>query len=288
MQKHLMLTTVMLAMTAVAACSTVPENSALNEVRNAYSTVQSDPQAIRFAPNELKQAGEAVDRANAAANKKEDEAAVTQLAYLAKQRVAIAQQTTIQKQAEQNLADAVAKRDEIRLGAREEQARRAEQSASSAQQQLALSQQQQREAEARARDLQEQLKDLHAKQTDRGLVVTLGDVLFDTNKASVKSGANPSLQKLADFLRQNPERRVQVEGYTDSTGNADHNLALSDRRANAVRDSLMAKGVGSDRIFARGFGEESPVASNDTSAGRQMNRRVEIVIPNESTNAPSR
>src|SRR5437762_9348758 len=107
MQRHLVLTTVLLAMTAVAACSTVPENSLLNEARNAYSAVQNDPLVIKLAPTELHQAGDALYRANAAANNKENEAVVNQLAYLAKQRIAIAQQTTIRKQAEQKLADAV-------------------------------------------------------------------------------------------------------------------------------------------------------------------------------------
>ena len=117
MQKHLVLTTLLLAITAVAACSTVPENSHLNEARNAYNAVQGDPQVVALAPNELKQAGDALDKANAAANKKEDEAVVAQLAYLARQRVAIAQQTAIQKRAEQNLTEAVAARNEIRLSA---------------------------------------------------------------------------------------------------------------------------------------------------------------------------
>ena len=140
----------------------------------------------------------------------------------------------------------------------------------------------------RAGQLEAQLKELNAKKTERGLVITLGDVLFDTNKAQLKSSAARSLQKLAGFLKQYPERKAQVEGYTDSTGSADYNQGLSDRRAHAVRASLVDMGVSSGRITTHGYGKESPVASNDTAAGRQMNRRVEIILSEDNGNVSTR
>ncbi len=134
------------------------------------------------------------------------------------------------------------------------------------------------QARRQAEDLKRQLTELQAKQTDRGLVLTLGDVLFETGKADLLAGAMRSIDKLAVFLRENPDREVLVEGHTDSTGGEAYNLDLSRRRADAVRAALLARGIGYDRITIRGYGESYPVASNSTGAGRQQNRRVEVVI----------
>jgi outer membrane protein OmpA-like peptidoglycan-associated protein len=142
--------------------------------------------------------------------------------------------------------------------------------------------QQTQAAENRARRLEEQLKELEAKKTDRGMVVTLGDVLFDTNEAQLKSGGMRSVQKLADFFKQYPQRKVMIEGFTDSTGGMARNQELSDHRAGSVRTALVGMGMGTERITSRGYGESYPVASNDTAAGRQLNRRVEIIVSDDS------
>lgn len=343
MNNYYILPTTLLVMAALAGCSTMPENSRLNEARNDYSVAQSNPQVVNLAPSELKQAGDALAKANDASTKKEDEPVVTHLAYLAKQRVAIAQATAKQKEAEIAITNASAERSKIRLEARTEEANKAQLSASASQrqadasqqradssqrqaetsqqnadaslrqattsqqnadasqrqaetsqqqaamsqQQLDISQQQTRDAEKRTGQLEVELKDLNAKQTERGLVITLGDVLFDTNKAQLKPGATRSLQKLADFLKEYPERQAQIEGYTDSTGSAEHNQELSERRADAVRMSLVRMGISTDRIITRGYGPDSPVAGNDTPTGRQMNRRVEIILSDENGNVSS-
>lgn len=120
------------------------------------------------------------------------------------------------------------------------------------------------------------------KQTDRGLVLTLGDVLFEFNKAELKAGALRNLYPLVAFLKDNPSRAVAIEGHTDSVGTESFNLELSQRRAEAVRRFLTENGLAQDRITARGLGEAYPVGSNDTGPGRQTNRRVEIVIANET------
>ena len=112
------------------------------------------------------------------------------------------------------------------------------------------------------------------------MVLTLGDVLFDSGRAELKSGAMRTIDQLVTFLKDNPERTVNVEGYTDSVGSDNFNLGLSQRRADAVRTALTSRGVEATRIAARGYGESSPVASNDTAEGRQRNRRIEIVISN--------
>ncbi len=121
---------------------------------------------------------------------------------------------------------------------------------------------------------------MKAKQTERGLVVTLGDVLFNTGSADLKGGSVRSLNQLAAFLEAHPGRTVEIQGYTDSIGADDTNQVLSERRAIAVKNALLDRGVRASRVSARGYGEDHPVAANDTPAGRQQNRRVEIVISN--------
>jgi outer membrane protein OmpA-like peptidoglycan-associated protein len=115
----------------------------------------------------------------------------------------------------------------------------------------------------------------------------MGDVLFATGKSDVAPGAQRSIDKLVDFLQKNPTRNVLIEGHTDNTGSADLNLRLSQERADAVKELLVAKGISPDRISARGHGLKYPLVSNDTAAGRQQNRRVEVVVLNEGVSPQS-
>ena len=141
-----------------------------------------------------------------------------------------------------------------------------------------------REAEqalARTKQLEQQLADLKARQTDRGLELTLSDVLFEFDKANLTPGALLSLAPLVTFLRENPDQTISIEGHTDSLGSDAYNQQLSQHRAEAVRDFLVQSGISVDRITARGMGKSYPVASNATEAGRQQNRRVEMVISNQ-------
>jgi outer membrane protein OmpA-like peptidoglycan-associated protein len=123
------------------------------------------------------------------------------------------------------------------------------------------------------------VSELKARQTERGWVLTLtNDLLFDTGKATLKPGGKRAVEKLAQFMREHPDRDISIEGFTDSSGPDDVNRSLSERRAEAVKQALVARGVETNRIDARGYGQAFPVASNDTPAGRQLNRRVEIII----------
>ena len=264
---------------ALAACALVPPNNALlEEARSDYAATQSNMEVVRLAPAELSQAGDALNKANDAWSKREDSARVDQLAYVAKQRVAIAQQTAKQKTSEAALASAAASRDQMRLDARTTEADAARRNAAASQRQSEASQRQVQDAEARSRQLEVQLKELDAKKTVRGLVITLGDVLFDTGQAQIKAGGMRGVQKLADVLKEYPQRYVLVEGFTDSTGGSDYNQELSDRRAKAVRAALLDSGISANRITNRGYGETFPVATNTTATGRQLNRRVEIIF----------
>jgi OOP family OmpA-OmpF porin len=129
--------------------------------------------------------------------------------------------------------------------------------------------------------LEKELEELRAQKTERGSVLTLGDILFETDKAELLPGAMRTIDKLAEFLRNHPERNIIIEGHTDNTGSATYNLGLSQRRADGVRGVLLERGINSERIVTKGYGQEFPVATNSTSAGRQQNRRVEIIILDE-------
>ncbi len=301
---------------AVAACSTVPDrNVALDEAQARMNVAQSDPQVGALAPEELKQAAASLRAASEAQTAGRERATIDHLAYLGSQRVTIAQDTAASKAAQAVTAGAAAERDRLRLDVRTQEAATAQraadasqQAATSAQQQLALSRQTtarqsgdlaQAEAaaqverdrlarrDARVVDLESQLNALNAKKTERGMVVTLGDVLFDTGKSQLRADGNRDMAQLAEFFRRNPERSASIEGHTDSVGSSDSNQTLSDRRAGAVKTALMRMGVPADRLTASGFGEDAPVADNDTATGRQMNRRVEIVFPTQANDVLS-
>jgi outer membrane protein OmpA-like peptidoglycan-associated protein len=277
----------LIALAVLAACSTAPTQQLL-EARSSYAAAQNDPQVVEFAGSELIQAGAQLKQAELSASNGESKAQVDQLAYITKQRVTIARETARQKSAELTAAGAAAEREKIRLAARTAEADAAQRAAAASkldaeasQRQSESSQRQAQDAEARSRQLEIQLKELDAKKTERGMVITLGDVLFDTNKSELKSGGMRNVQKLAGVLKEYPQRNVLVEGFTDSTGNSDYNQGLSERRAGAVRTALQDTGVAGDRISNRGYGQTFPVASNATAEGRQLNRRVEIIVSDD-------
>jgi len=138
-------------------------------------------------------------------------------------------------------------------------------------------------AQQQAANAQAELEALKAKQTDRGIVLTLGDVLFDTGRAELNPGAAMKLDRLAQFLSEHADRRVQVEGFTDSVGSDSYNQDLSQRRADAVKAALIGRGIDPARINTEGYGKAYPVASNNEASGRQLNRRVEVVIGNSNS-----
>jgi outer membrane protein OmpA-like peptidoglycan-associated protein len=285
--KKISSTPILLAIAAlVAACSSMPKTtSLLDQTRNDYLTAQSNPNVANYAPLEMKQAAEALEQANAAARDADSAAKIDKLAYIAKQKIALTQEVAKQKSAEASVASAGKERDQIRLDQRTNEANQAKISADQsklaaqvAQGETAEAQRKTQEAQARAAQLEAQMADLAAKKTERGMVITLGDVLFGTDMARLNPDGMRTAQKLADVLQQNPQRTVLVEGFTDSTGAASHNQELSERRATAVRSALQELGVARERVAIRGYGQAHPVASNNTAQNRQLNRRVEIVL----------
>lgn len=284
----------LIAVALLAGCTT-PHNSTLSVAHSDFDNARGNPQITNLAAAELKDAGDSLNKADSALSKGESADTVDHLAYIADQQVAIARETAKRKAAESTVANAAGKRDQVRL-----EARTAEADASKKQvtdmQETANSQ----AAEIAAQDAnavddqvliaqqEMQLKLLNAKKTNRGLVITLGDVLFGSNRSEIKSGGTRNLQKLAEFLREYPKRKVLIEGYTDSTGNDSYNQSLSERRANAVRTALLDAGVNGNRISTRGYGKRFPVADNNTASSRQLNRRVEIIFSDNHGNIAPR
>ena len=233
----------------LAACSHQP-NVNLENAKTNFSALQTNPEATKIAALETKDASEWLDKAQKAYLDKEDESTVDQLAYLTNQRVEVAKQTIALRTAENKIKNAGSDRAQALLDARDAQIK--------------------------------QLRGLNAKQTERGTLVTFGDVLFDFDQASLKANSRDSVTTLANYLIKNPDRKVIVEGYTDSKGSASYNQGLSERRANAVKNALVRAGVEPSRIVAQGYGKEYPVADNASSSGRAQNRRVEVTISNDN------
>lgn len=170
----------------------------------------------------------------------------------------------------------------------EARAREVEQARAEAEQarvQLATAQAQASAAQVQTAALNKELTDLKGKQTDRGVVLSMGDVFFSTGKTDITLSAQRNVDKLAQLLNKFPTRNVLIEGHTDNTGPEDVNVALSQKRADAVKNLLVAKGVSPDRITTKGYGLKHPVVSNDTPLGREQNRRVEVIVLNEGATA---
>jgi outer membrane protein OmpA-like peptidoglycan-associated protein len=272
----------LITLAVLTGCSSQPpRNALLDQARSDYQTAQSTPEARDLAGGEMRQAADALKLAEEASTRGDDASDVTHLAYVARQRVAIAQETGRQKAAEASVSAAQGQRDKVRLAARTTEVDTANRSAASARQDS-------REARAETRDLEAHLRALNARQTPRGMVITIGDVLFDTDRSELRQGGMRNMEKLATFLKTYPQRKARIEGFTDSSGSDSHNQALSVRRAEAVMNALTGMGIGSDRLTAQGFGETSPVADNSRPAGRQMNRRVEVVLSDENGQISSR
>jgi outer membrane protein OmpA-like peptidoglycan-associated protein len=202
------------------------------------------------------------------AKEREDAAAKAQAEAEAK---AAGEAAETKRRADAEAAEAKRKAD-AEIAAREEATRAAQ-----AQTQAAEREKQQ----LRARLLEQFNRVLPTTDTPRGLVVNMGDVLFDTGKADLRSPAREALARLSGIVLNYPSLRLAIEGHTDNTGSAEYNQTLSEKRADGVRDYLVTQGLDTDKLSAQGLGMDNPVADNSTSTGRQKNRRVEIVVSGE-------
>lgn len=263
MQKYQYISLTLIATAIISGCSGVAQNPSLADAHSSYNSARTNPEVTNLAAVELKEAGDTLNKADHALSNSESTETVDHLAYLAKQKVGIAEETAKRKTAELAVNNAGAKRNEVRLEARTA------------------------EADAAKAQVAELLA-LNAQKTERGMVITLGDVLFNTDKAELKPDGTRNVQKLGEFLTKYPQNKVSVEGHTDSVGTNNYNQDLSDRRAYSVRSALTDMGVSNDRVATRGYGEEFPVASNNNAESRQLNRRVEIILSDANGNVTPR
>jgi outer membrane protein OmpA-like peptidoglycan-associated protein len=256
---------------ALAGCVSTPKpNAALESARTAVQAAQADPNVGKYAALDMEAAKKELEVAEAAAAH-HDDAGVNHPAYLAAQTARLAQARAAAKADDARVAAGQAERDKIQLAARTRDVDNAKMATSTA-----LGQRDQ--ATEQAARLQAEVDQLKATPTPRGLVLTLGDVLFDTGKANLNPGSARKLDQLAQFLTDHPDRRVQIDGFTDSVGTDSYNQDLSQQRADAVKSSLISRGIDPTRIGSQGYGKGFPVANNVDSGGRQLNRRVEVVI----------
>src|SRR4051812_711202 len=241
----------------LAGCaSSPPSNQAVEQARAAYGAAQADSAVLRYAAAELDVASRTLGEAERARSADES----VHLAYLAEQRSRIARELG---QARSNEHRAL----KARLHDAEEERDRAQARAKEIEQERDLNDR----LAAQVRRLQAQVAELQARETERGWVLTLGsDVLFDVGQARLKPGGRRAIANLARFMRQYPERRIVIEGFTDTSGTPGANQRLSERRAEAVRAALVRDDIEPGRIVARGLGAEYPVASNDDPGGRQL------------------
>jgi outer membrane protein OmpA-like peptidoglycan-associated protein len=263
---------------ALSACASMPQpNAALEDARAAVQTAEADPNVAKYAPLDLDRARKDLGVAEDAALHHHD-AEIAQPAYLATQNARIAQAHAAAKADDARVAAGQTERNQIMLAARTREAENAKASAANSQAVAADALNQRDQANQDAAQAQAELAALKATPTARGLVLTLGDVMFDTGRSELKSGGMRKIEQLAQFLTEHPERRVQIDGFTDSVGSDAYNEELSQRRADAVKAALVRQNIDAARISTEGYGKAYPVASNNDTGGRQLNRRVEVVI----------
>ena len=299
---------------ALSGCQTTPgSNSDLTQAQAAVERARSNAYVARSAAVELERAQQALAKAQSAWAADRDTEETRHLAYLAAQRAEIALALGERAQADERIEQAGTERERVRLQARtreadaatraaqeaqatarqaqsaartaqgdamqsREQAESARQQAEAARAQAEAARVQALQQANRADNLERDLQDLRGRKTDRGMVVTLGDVLFESGSANLNGSAQRSIDQLIQVLQQYPERKVRIEGYTDSVGSDAMNMQLSQRRAEAFARALVGGGIAATRIDVRAWGEANPVSDNSTAAGRQQNRRVEVLF----------
>jgi len=286
----------LLPFTLLFACATALPPQELVDARDQYQKAQNGP-APKYVPAELHVARESLDVAEHAFADDPRSQDTTDDAYIALRKVqrAVVLGMAAAAQDQKAVADrdmgktqqAMLSTDEQRLHEAHEQMKQDRDSLAKAQQETAAEHTARLAAEKKAQDAMDALsKSIATKQDDRGTVITLsGGVLFATGKADILPGAQTQLNQVADALRTQAEHHFIVGGHTDNQGTDAINDDLSTRRANAVRDYLIVRGVSADAISAQGFGSHQPIADNKTTEGRAMNRRVEIIVDRSGAQA---
>jgi outer membrane protein OmpA-like peptidoglycan-associated protein len=270
----------------IGGCATVPPGPPPEVVRleTELDRLHNDARIAPNAPDELRDADAAVAFL-ADQGRRMDAVVYEHRVYVADRLVQTAEAQGLARFAELQASNLGAERDRLMVDARNRELRDARAEADAARataeaerRSAELARQDAAETRAEIDSLRSDLGDLQAQQTQRGLMVTLGDFLFETDRAELKPGAEHTLDGIVRALRDDPLATVEVDGHTDSTGSRDYNVGLSEDRAQAVKDYLTSRGIDPSRVTTRGLGPDYPVASNWTEAGRLQNRRVEVLV----------
>ena len=260
MSKMILNTGLLLSLALLTGCASQQSQQVLGEAEASFQQVKEDPNVLRSAPKDVIRAGESLARAERLSSYWGSADDVVHYAYLSQRYSQIARQHADLVLNQERLARLELERERLQLALREAKLLGAQQ---------------------QGQWLEEQVVNLAASETDRGLVMTLGDVLFDAGRTELKASANRTILKLVQFLQINPRRNIRIEGYTDNRGVSAENLELSRARAQAVADVLVDLGIDSRRMQVKGYGEAHPLAENASAKGRAQNRRVEILISDE-------
>jgi OmpA-OmpF porin, OOP family len=268
----------------LSACSATPlRNENLEMARTIVPQVETSARA-GLAASEISNARKSLDTANRLADSKGKLADIEFEAQNAVLNAQIAREKILTAEAQESIEKGTAQRQAVMLESREREVQRSAQNALDARASATAAQQQADSSQRRADSLETELADLKAKKTERGLVLTLGDVLFDTGGSTLKSGAYSTLDRLATALKDKSGRTVLIEGHTDNVGSDGANQALSLRRAESVQSALQQRGVAGSQLQVIGRGENTPISSNDDAGGRQQNRRVELIFAEATAN----
>ena len=255
---------IILAVITACSCASAPKTYApLEEAKATLEKTKAEPGINEVASITLYEADEQIKQADVAlvAN---DIADADHHIYLAKRKQQIAQELLLKYQQEQELVLLKQQQLEMIAHARRNESKRA--------------QSQTQQAKQRIQELEQALGQYKAEETSRGTILVINDLLFNSGGATLQPPSQRRLEPLVQYLQGNAQREIIIEGHTDSIGNPEVNKRLSLQRADTVMEYLVKRGIEPSRVETRGFGEEVPVATNTTNAGRSLNRRVEVVI----------
>lgn len=255
--------------------------NAVNKAKVALEEAKANPEVASAASVTLYEAEQLLQEAE---NVTDDILKKEHLAYMSERKTQLAVASAERATAEKETLNLSRERDQLLLKLREKEIGRVQATAQQREKEAKSAQELAATKQAELERLRTELEEMKARPTDRGMVLTLGDVLFETNRSTLLPGAEKNIEQLSQFMNKYPDRKIVVEGHTDSRGSAEYNMLLSKRRANSVKNALVEKGIDESRIMTRGYGETHPAASNKTAAGRQQNRRVEVIILDQAVN----
>jgi outer membrane protein OmpA-like peptidoglycan-associated protein len=278
MQRHLLITAAFVGLAAAAACATAPNvNPRIAAAETALARANSDPDVRSLGQASLNDAGEQLVAARQALKRHDDDDFVHAI-RMTETHIQVAEAMGDQVKSEHAIEQIADRQSQLQINSRERAVTRAEAGQARAERETTLATAGQARAEVAMRQMREELADYQLQETSLGMSLVLQDLQFASDSSVLREGAKGRLDPLASYLARNESTSIRIAGHTDSIGEDEYNRDLSWRRATAVADYLVTRGVSASHIETVGMGESTPVGSNDTTSGREENRRVEVTI----------